>query len=195
MFAPIYSPGLSLRLCSRLVDTLCNYSLTTRAYWNLQSLGAQRIKNLAAIQETKSLIPPFGRSPGEGNNNPLQYSCLENFMDRGGWQATIQRVANSWTQLTPPLHRAWVAADDSCPQEVSWGRYHRNKLQTLPTFTKPIATGKISSLHLRKKEKQSKLPKDKMLRIPNYYRDANQNYSEKSNPTRQNSHSHKSTNN
>ena len=78
-------------------------------------------------------------------------------MDRGGWQATIQRVANSWTQLrlAPPLHRAWVAADDSCPQEMSWGRYYRNKFQTLLTFTKPIATGKISSLHLRKKEKQT----------------------------------------
>ena len=39
----------------------------------------------------------LGRSPGEGNGNPLQYSCLENPMDRGAWQATVNRVAKSWT--------------------------------------------------------------------------------------------------
>ena len=37
-------------------------------------------------------IPGLGRSPGEGNGNPLQYSCLENPMDRGAWQAIIHRV-------------------------------------------------------------------------------------------------------
>ena len=41
-------------------------------------------------------IPGSGRSPGEGNGNPLQYSCLENPMDRGAWWATVQRVAKSW---------------------------------------------------------------------------------------------------
>ena len=44
-------------------------------------------------------IPGWGRAPGEGNGYPLQYSCLENPMDRGGWQATVHRVAQSWTQL------------------------------------------------------------------------------------------------
>ena len=43
------------------------------------------------------LIPGFGRSPGEGNDNPLQYSCLGNPMDRGAWQATVHGVAKSWT--------------------------------------------------------------------------------------------------
>ena len=38
------------------------------------------------------LIPGLGRSPGEGNGNPLQYSCLENLMDRGAWQATVHGV-------------------------------------------------------------------------------------------------------
>jgi len=42
-------------------------------------------------------IPGSGRSPGEGNDNPLQYSCLENPMDRGAWQATVHGVAKSWT--------------------------------------------------------------------------------------------------
>ena len=43
-----------------------------------------------------SLIPGMGRSPGEGNGHPLQYSYLENSMDRGAWWATIHGVAKSW---------------------------------------------------------------------------------------------------
>ena len=42
-------------------------------------------------------IPGLGRSPGEGNGNPLQYSCLENPMDKGAWQATVHRVTKSRT--------------------------------------------------------------------------------------------------
>ena len=42
-------------------------------------------------------IPGWGRSPGEGNGNPLQYSSLENPMDRGAWWATVHGVAKSWT--------------------------------------------------------------------------------------------------
>ena len=45
----------------------------------------------------KDLIPGSGRSPGEGNGNPLQDPCLENPMDRGAWWAAVHRVANSWT--------------------------------------------------------------------------------------------------
>ena len=48
------------------------------------------------------LIPGSGRSPGEGNGNPLQYSCLEDPMDRGAWQATVHRVTKSWTWLKRP---------------------------------------------------------------------------------------------
>ena len=53
-------------------------------------LVAQRLKRLPAMQET----------PGEGNGNPLQYSCLENPMDGGAWWATVHRVTKSWTQLS-----------------------------------------------------------------------------------------------
>ena len=45
-------------------------------------------------------IPGSGRSPGEGNGIPLQYSCLENSMDRGTWRATVHGVAKSRTQLS-----------------------------------------------------------------------------------------------
>ena len=46
------------------------------------------------------MIPGSGRSPGEGNGHPLQYSCLEKSTDRGAWQATVHGVANSWTRLS-----------------------------------------------------------------------------------------------
>ena len=42
-------------------------------------------------------IPGLGRSPGEGNGNPLQYSCLENSLDRGAWRSTVHGVAKNWT--------------------------------------------------------------------------------------------------
>ena len=45
-------------------------------------------------------IPGSGRSPGEGNGNPLQYSCLENSMDGGAWWATVHGVAKSQRQLS-----------------------------------------------------------------------------------------------
>ena len=44
-------------------------------------------------------IPGWGRSPGEGNGNPFQYSCLENPMDKGTWKAAVHGVAKSQTQL------------------------------------------------------------------------------------------------
>ena len=52
------------------------------------------------------LIPGSGSSPGEGNGNPLQYSCLENSIDRGAWQATVHAVAKSQTQLS--THRCFI---------------------------------------------------------------------------------------
>ena len=56
------------------------------------------VKNLpanAVDTGDMGLIPGSGRSPGEGNGNPPQYSCLENPMDRGAWQATVHGVAKS----------------------------------------------------------------------------------------------------
>ena len=64
--------------------------------------GATVIKNLPAnaqdVGDTSS-VPGSGRSLGEGNGNPFQYSCLENFMDRGAWQATVHGVTKSGTGL------------------------------------------------------------------------------------------------
>ena len=73
-------------------------------------LVAQKVKNLPAMQETTcstgdlGLIPGSGRSRGEGNDNPLQYSYLGNSMDRGAWQATVHGVARVGNDLAtkPP---------------------------------------------------------------------------------------------
>ena len=63
------------------------------------SLVAQQIKNLPAnIRDTGS-TPGSGRSPGERNSSPLQYSCLENPLDREAWRATVHGVTKSQTQL------------------------------------------------------------------------------------------------
>ena len=57
------------------------------------------VKNLPANAGDLGSTPESGRSPGEGNSNLLQYSCLENSMDRGAWWATVHGVAKSWTRL------------------------------------------------------------------------------------------------
>ena len=58
------------------------------------------VKNPLANAGDMSLIPGLGRSPGAGNGNPLQCSCLENPMDRGAWWATVHRVEKSQIQLS-----------------------------------------------------------------------------------------------
>ena len=62
-------------------------------------------KEFACNVEDPGSIPGSGRSPGEGNGNPLQYSCLENPMDRGAWQATVHgviRVRHNLATKLPP---------------------------------------------------------------------------------------------
>ena len=62
------------------------------------SLVTQTVKNLHAMQET--WVQSLERSPGEGNGNPLQYSCLENPMDRGAWRATVHEVMKNCISLS-----------------------------------------------------------------------------------------------
>ena len=80
-------------LCSR------NYSM----YKYGASQGALVVKNpFASAGDIKNagLIPGLGRFPGEGNGNPLQYSCLENPLDRGAWRAIVHGVPKSQTRLS-----------------------------------------------------------------------------------------------
>jgi len=62
--------------------------------------GGSDSKESACNAGVLGLIPGSGRSPGEGNGNPLQCSCLQNSMDRGAWLATVQGVTKSWTWLS-----------------------------------------------------------------------------------------------
>ena len=59
--------------------------------------GGSVVKNLPANAEDLGLISRLGRSPGDGNGNLLQYSCLENSRDREAWWATVRRAAKSRT--------------------------------------------------------------------------------------------------
>ena len=61
------------------------------------------VKNLPANAGDVGLIPGSGRSPGEGTDNPLQYSCLENPTDRGAWQAVVHGVTKE-SDTTQPLN-------------------------------------------------------------------------------------------
>ena len=84
---------------------MSNYETSTKCFFffffkgsSCRSLDypvAQIVKNLPAMQETPGSIPGSGGSPGGGTGNPLQYSCLENSMERGAWRATVQGVAKS----------------------------------------------------------------------------------------------------
>ena len=76
------------------------------------------------------LSPGLGRSPGEGNGNPLKYYCLENPMDREAWQSTVCGVAKSQTQLSNYTHQpggvhllvSYIFAFSTC----SWGSQGKN---------------------------------------------------------------------
>ena len=68
-----------------------------------------------------SLILELGRSPGEGHGDPLQYSCLENPMDKGAWQVTVHGFAQSWTKLKWfSTHRKQL-----CMHACIWARVNR----------------------------------------------------------------------
>ena len=104
---------LSITLRASEMSTLC-VSLNT--LWHYPSLGFNT-RDLGSILGSE-------RSPEEGNGSPLQYSCLENPMDRGAWQTTVHRVAKGSTWLS----------DFSLSLGLEW------KL----TFSTPVATAKFS---------------------------------------------------
>ena len=75
-----------------------NLNLIINDYISFKS--ASDSKACACTAGDLGSIPGLGRSPGEGNGNPLQYSCLENLMDRGAWKATGHGIAKSRTRLS-----------------------------------------------------------------------------------------------
>ena len=89
----------------------CNLLSYTEPHGHRASPVALVVKGLPAIAEVRDMdsIPRSRRSPGEGNCNPLQHSCLENPMDRGAWKATVHNVAE--------LDTTEVTARTPCSQE------------------------------------------------------------------------------
>ena len=80
--------------------------------------GGSDVKNPSASEGDPGSIPGSGRSPGEGNGNPLQHSCLEiPPVDRGAWRATDHRAAKSWTRLSSLTHTHIVPVDG---QRMNW---------------------------------------------------------------------------
>ena len=88
--------SLSLRSLSRTGGTRPSFMWGPEPW---ASLEAQTVNNFACNAGDTGLIPGSGRSPGEGKGNPLQYSCMENSMDRGARQASVHGIAKSRTQL------------------------------------------------------------------------------------------------
>ena len=74
-----------------MYDTTTGFSIMAKTFVGFPSGSGG--KESACDARDLGLIPGSGRSPAKGNGNPLQYHCLENPMDRGGWQATVHRVA------------------------------------------------------------------------------------------------------
>ena len=111
------APSLNIWMSQRCISVQCHFA------WNQPSLisgtkhsyfftllyfmgfsGGSDSKASACNAGDQGLIPGSGRSPGEGNGNPLQYSCLENSMDGGAWWAIVQGVAKSQTRLSDFTH-------------------------------------------------------------------------------------------
>ena len=78
-------------------DTLLELDILYELVFDLGFPDALVVKNPPTNAGDAGLTPGFGRFPGGGHGNPLYYSCLENSMDRGAWQATIHGVAKSQT--------------------------------------------------------------------------------------------------
>ena len=79
-------------ICQIFKDEICNTNLK-----KVQFPGGSDCKESAYNVGDPGSVPGLGRSSGEGNSNPFQYSCLENLMDRGVWWATVHGVAKSQT--------------------------------------------------------------------------------------------------
>ena len=92
-----------LLLLSRIIQfqatEACSNQLQEKGRF-MGGFGGSEVKASASNAGDPDSIPGSGRSPGEGNGNPLQYSCLENPMDGEAWQATVHRVAKSRTRLS-----------------------------------------------------------------------------------------------
>ena len=90
----------------------------------MASLVAQRVEKSACNVGDLGSIPESGKSPGEGNGNPLQYSCLENPMDRGNQQVTVHGAAKSRTCLNNIQSKGQMNPKEDKAREVHHKAHH-----------------------------------------------------------------------
>ena len=96
-----YNPAHSSKLISKVSPHYCTHFAHFSLLVFIKGFpGGSEVKASACNAGDPGSIPRLGRSPGEGNGNPLQYSCLENPMDRGAWWAAVHGVTKSQTQLS-----------------------------------------------------------------------------------------------
>ena len=113
------------------VILICIVIIVVKLSW--ASLVAQMVKNLSAMyKKTLGSIPGLVRFPGEGNGNPLQYSCLENSMDRGAWPTTIHEVVKSQTWLSHEHTHSYLVGQKQNIKSMS-------SSVRLPGFSKNLA--------------------------------------------------------
>ena len=93
-----YSTSLTTNVCT-LIIKVSYYVLCITTVHKCTSQVVPVIKKPPTNVRDSGSIPGSGRSPGGGHGDPLQYSCLENPLDRGAWRATVHRVTQSWTRL------------------------------------------------------------------------------------------------
>ena len=118
--------------------------------------GGSVSKESSCSARDHSSIPGLGRSPGEGHGKPLQYSCLENLMDRGSWRATVHGVMKSRTSLKQLSKHAvdiWIFKGcGPCPQNSFRCMFYelnvasfimRRMLQCCNTSCKQVSAGNI----------------------------------------------------
>ena len=94
---------MSIGICHPVAfqDPRAAFGVSFQSRYRLRAMdftGGSVLKNPPANAGDTVLVPESGRSPGEGNGNSLQYSCLENSVDRGAWWAIGHGVTKSWTQ-------------------------------------------------------------------------------------------------
>ena len=144
-----------------------------KAFWasQVKTVVKNPPASAGAVRDRGS-IPGWGSSSGGGHGNPLQYSCLENLMDRGAWQATIHRLTKSQTWLKQLSRHAcqglssgstpssWKAKSfifkGGCGLHIMASTHHASTLPDLPTKVKPGQQYRtVSKPWQRKTEKTS----------------------------------------
>ena len=103
---------MSIANCWALPSPFMRVRIKDLLYWSLMGLPDGASANAGDARD-EGRIPGLGRSPGGGKRNPLQYSCLENPMDKGDWQAIVHRVAKSriWLKQLSTAHSAMNSID------------------------------------------------------------------------------------